>query len=162
MSVADVYDAQVNILKTIRMEILDKVNNVLDKPEAQKMKNFLLKINMAEEIIMLGDDGRHLERGAIELLRIQAILASFFASKDIVERLDEISQLSMKSFREPETFMFNLSKKDVGMFEALGEFGFENDQYNEQDLSEDFLPFIDQNTQIGQYTASEVIEWSIS
>lgn len=162
MNMHDVYDAQAKMIKTIRMEIDEQICSRFDNAKAEQLRNFLSKVNIAETIVVLGDENRHLERGAIELLRIQAVLASFFAPQDIVDLFDELSQLSVKCFPEPEDIQFDLSTKDVAMFEALGEFGFENDEYNEQAISEDFLPYINPDTRIGQFAASEVIEWTIS
>jgi hypothetical protein len=68
----------------------------------------------------------------------------------------------MKGTVEPTDESFELNSNDISILVALGQFGRVNDEYNEQSLSEDFLPLIELKTRIGDVSVEDVLVWATS
>ncbi len=128
--------------------------------EASSIANILKKLDIATLMLALGDPDDLLYRGAVELQRVIGTLVAQRYNLDVAYRFDELAQLYMKAGGMlPEVEEYELSDTDVGMFEALGSFGRENDRYNEQPLSHDYCAIIDEVTTFGDITCDALVAW---
>lgn len=143
------------IISEINYQLLNMNNNELSVGIA----NLIKKINTSNSIIATGDERELIYRGAIEYLRLLPIFASKIAPEEIVQKIDELSQLQINCSFIPSEENSELTEKDCLMFEALGRFGKLNDIYNEEVLSLNYLPQMDLLDQVGDFRVFEVIDW---
>jgi hypothetical protein len=158
----NLYDAQIKIWHTITLEIRELMEEKLTHEEAIMLENFCKKIELAQGIFCAGGFDVTLERGALELIRIQALLVSMFMPNVFIERFDELSQLAIKGSINPTDKEIVLNKTDERIFTQLGRFGFSNDQFNEQVLSVDYLPVLELSSPIGDIKTLDILSWAIS
>lgn len=156
---ADVHVDTKKLIQTIKSELLEDSTD----EEKEMLKNIFKRIETAALMITIGDDDDLLYRGAIELRRILSALVSFRFGLDTTVRFDELAQIYIKGGIVPsELDEYELLDEDVAIFEALGKFGLDNDEYNEQTLSVDFYPIIRHDTQISDFSVMDVVAWLVS
>ena len=147
------------LMRIIRQEIEEEAV----EGEADSLTNIFQKLDVASLMIGCGDPEDLLYRGAVELQRVIAGLVSQQFDLPVAYRFDELAQLYMKAgVVQPEAEDYDLSDREVVMFEALGSFGRENDRYNEQALSHDYCAIIDESTMFGDVDCDEMVTWLVS
>jgi hypothetical protein len=81
MTAHDAYDSRIIAINKLWFEISELQDTNDSEENRLKVQKLLEKIAMAEAIVCCGSFDEITQRGAIELLRLQAVFASFFASR---------------------------------------------------------------------------------
>lgn len=155
-------NAKKNLEKDIRCAIEFLNNEINDNYESLRANNLLGKYDLSREIFAVGFGSEVITRGALEYIRILPILASMVVGGEYLKHFEELSQLGISYVDIDPDNDPNPDTKDLRVFASLGQFGVQNDQYNEQINSSDYQTLIAHSTKIGDFYAYEVALWASS